>query len=232
MTVLLIGGLDSSAGAGLARDLVVLADHGVAARVAATAVTAQDPAGGCVIHPAPPAIVAAQIAAAGQVRAAKIGMLANADIVSAVADALPDVPFVLDPVLATSAGAALIDGVGQNAMITQLFSRAALITPNLPEAAALTGLSPDASREALADALHNMGARAVLLKGGHAESTEAVDWLFRPNAAPVRFAAPRKPGTRRGTGCTLASAIAARLSRGDGLETACGQSKRYLSDWL
>ena len=108
MSVLIIAGLDSSTGAGLARDLAVIADHGMTARVAATAVTAQDATGGCTVHPVPAAMVAAQIRAAGPLRAAKLGMLANASIVEAVAATLPDLPFVLDPVLATSAGAQVV----------------------------------------------------------------------------------------------------------------------------
>ncbi len=232
MTVLIIAGLDSSTGAGLARDLAVMADHGVMARVAATAVTAQDAAGGCTMHPVPAAMVAAQVRAAGPLRAAKLGMLANAEIVEAVAACLPDLPFVLDPVLATSAGATLLDAAGCAAMVAQLIPRAALVTPNLPEAARLTGLQSGAALGDLAEGFFAMGARAVMLKGGHADGAEAVDWLLRPDTAPLRFAAPRQPGTRRGTGCTLASAIAAHLARGDDLATACGQAKRYLSDWL
>lgn len=232
MSVLIVAGLDSSTGAGLARDLAVLADHGTPTRVAATAVTAQDASGACRIHPVPPAMVSAQIRAAGAVRVAKLGMLANAGIVAAVADALPDLPFVLDPVLATSAGVVLLDAAGRAAMIARLIPRAALVTPNLPEATALTGLAPEASRNALASAFFALGARAVLLKGGHAGGAEAVDWLLRPDAVPLKFAAPRKSDARRGTGCTLASAIAAHLARGDDLASACGHAKQYLCEWM
>ena len=232
MSVLVIAGLDSSTGAGLARDLAVMADHGIAARVAATAVTAQDPAGGCTVHPVPAAMVAAQIRAAGPLRAAKLGMLANVDIIAAIAGALPDLPFVLDPVLATSSGLPLLDAAGRAAMIAWLIPRAALVTPNLPEAARLTGLPSGAAFSDLAEGFFAMGARAILLKGGHADGAEAVDWLLRPDVAPLRFGAPRQPGTRRGTGCTLASAIAARLALGNDLATACGQAKRYLSAWI
>lgn len=231
MSVLVIAGLDSSTGAGLARDLAVLADHGVAARVAATAVTAQDAGGRCRVHPIPAAMVAAQIRAAGAVGAAKLGMLANADIVAAVAETLPDLPFVLDPVLATSAGVQLLDADGRVAMIARLIPRAALLTPNLPEAAILTGLPADASLQDLAAGFFAMGAQGVLLKGGHADGPEAVDWLWCRGHAPLRFAAPRKSGTRRGTGCTLATAIAARLALGDDLTKACDHAKRYLSAW-
>lgn len=232
MSVLVIAGLDSSTGAGLARDLATLADLGTDARVAATAVTAQDERGRCSVHPVPAAMVAAQIAAAGPLRAAKLGMLANSDIVKAVANALPDMPFVLDPVLATSAGAPLIDDAGRALMIDRLIPRATLITPNLPEAAQLTGCPVAAERDRLADAFFALGARAVLLKGGHANGPQAIDWLMRPDAPPLPFAAPRKAGTRRGTGCTLASAIAAYLARGIDLATACDLAKRYISHWI
>ena len=236
MSVLLVAGLDSSAGAGLARDLAVLADHGLSARVAATAVTAQDASGACRVHPVPAAMVAAQIRAAGPLRAVKLGMLANAAIVAAVADALADVsadaPVILDPVLATSAGVPLLDTAGRAALITRLLPRAALLTPNLLEAALLTGLHPGAAPDRLAAAFFAMGARAVLLKGGHAEGPEAVDWLLRPGAAPLAFRAPRHPGTRRGTGCTLASAIAAELARGHDLPAACAAARRYVAQWF
>ena len=177
-------------------------------------------------------MVAAQIRASGPLRAAPLGMPANASIVEAIAATLPDLPFVLDPVLATSAGATLLDAAGCAAMITRLIPRATLMTPNLPEAARLTGLQSGAALGALASGLFAMGARAVLLKGGHASGAEAVGWLLRPDAAPLRFAAPRQPGTRRGTGCTLASAIAALLARGHDLATACGHAKRYLAAWI
>ena len=123
MSVLIIAGLDSSTGAGIARDLAVLADHGIAARVAATAVTAQDSAGLCHVHAVPPDMVVAQIRAAGPMAVAKLGMLVNAGIVAAIADALLELPFVLDPVLATSAGAVLLDAAGRAAMIARLFPR-------------------------------------------------------------------------------------------------------------
>lgn len=232
MSVLIIAGLDSSTGAGLTRDLAVMADFGMAARVVATAVTAQDAAGGCTVQPVQPEMVATQIRAAGTMRVAKLGMLANAGIVDAVAETLTDLPFVLDPVLATSAGATLLDAAGRAAMIAQLIPKAALVTPNLPEAVQLTGLQGDATVRALASGFFAMGARAVLIKGGHADGPEAVDWLLRPDAAALRFATSRKPGSRRGTGCTLASAIAARLAQGDDLATACGEAKRYLAAWI
>ena len=150
------------------------------ARVAATAVKAQDAGGGCTVHPVPAVIVAAQIRAAGPLRVAKLGMLASASIVEAIAAALPDLPFVLDPVLAISAGPMLLDAAGCAALIARLTSHEAEVTPNLPEAARLTARPSDAALDALAAGFFAFGARAVLLKGGHASGTEAVDWLLRP----------------------------------------------------
>ncbi len=138
----------------------------------------------------PPAAVAAQIAAAGPVRAIKSGMLANAGIVRAVARALPPgIPFVLDPVLAASSGADPLDA----ALLQHLLARATLITPNLPEASQLTGLPEamdDATRHATAAALFAMGVQAALLKGGHGLGPLAVDWLLRPGQPPLAFSAP------------------------------------------
>ena len=145
MSVLVIAGLDSSGGAGVLRDCAVLAEYGLTARVAVTTVTAQGATGVTALHPVPPAVVAAQIAAAGSVRAIKSGMLANAGIVRTVARALPaGIPFILDPVLAASSGADLLNAAGRAALGQHLLARATLITPNLPEAALLTGL-PEAT---------------------------------------------------------------------------------------
>ena len=235
MNVLVIAGLDSSGGAGILRDCAVLAEHGLTARVAVTAVTAQGARGVTALHPVPAPVVAAQIRAAGPLRAVKAGMLANAAIVRAVTAALPrDLPFVLDPVLAASSGTDLLNPAGQ-AALRQLFPHAWLITPNLPEAARLTGLPQpqDAtSRAATAQAFFRMGVQAVLLKGGHANGPQATDWLHRPGQRPLAFTAPRLPFGKRGTGCTLATAIAAALAEGADLEQACANARAYLQRWL
>lgn len=225
IAVLAIGGMDSSGGAGLLRDAATLADGGVMARVAVTAVTAQRADAVPAIQPVPPAIVAAQIAAAGPVGAVKIGMLANAGIVAAVAGALPPVPVVLDPVLAASAGPALIDAEGVARMLAELLPRATLLTPNRPELAALAR-ALDATAEGAVAALLARGCRAVLVKGGHDDDPAAsTDCLYRPGQPPLTFAAPRIAGTLRGTGCQLASAIAARLALGDNLPAAIAAAK-------
>lgn len=223
--VLLIGGLDSSGGAGLLRDVAAAAEQGVAARVAATAVTAQGAGGVRAVAPVPPEVIAAQIRAAGEVGAVKIGMLVDAARVAAVAGALPRAPLVLDPVLAASAGGALLDGAGLAALLARLAPRAALITPNLPELAAIgaaLGVSDPVA------ALLAGGCGAVLVKGGHGAGAAAIDRLHQPRGV-TEFAAPRRAGDLRGTGCQLAAGIAAGLARGRGLAEAITAAKAAVS---
>lgn len=228
--VLFIGGMDSSGGAGLLRDAATAAELSAAARVAVTAVTAQSNSRVAAIHPVPPATVAAQIALAAEtpLAAVKIGMLGTGGIVRAVAAALapvlPGAPLVLDPVLGSSSGRALIDGDGIRTLVASLLPRTALLTPNLPELRALAaplGLPPEAAEGAIARALLERGCKAVLVKGGHAEKGPVCeDRLHLPGGRIARFAAPRFDAELRGTGCQLASAIAVQLARGKGLETA------------
>ncbi|MBY6120469.1 hydroxymethylpyrimidine/phosphomethylpyrimidine kinase [Mameliella alba] len=229
MTVLLIDGMDSSGGAGLLRDGATLGAMGVPYRVAVTAVTAQSDIRVSAVQPVQPEVVAAQIAAAEDVAAVKIGMLGTAAIAGAVADALPAAPLVLDPVLVSSSGYRLLDAVGQAILIARLLPRAALVTPNLPELQALgRALGQPAGRAVpeIARALLAHGCGAVLVKGGHAEDGEVCeDLLFRDAGAPVAYRAPRLPGSLRGTGCQLASAIAGGLSRGRPLEAAVADAR-------
>ena len=239
--VLVIAGSDSSGGAGIARDLKVLADSGCDALCAISAVTAQTHGHLVSVHHVPPEIVRTQIRAALEstaVGAIKIGMLGTSATVSAVADSLPrgnTIPIVLDPVLLSSSGGVLLDEDGRLEMRTRLFPLATLLTPNIPEAASLCGTPPAASREALlaqAQALLATGARAVLLKGGHASGTEAADLLLTANGTPQWIASPRLHARARGTGCALASAIAAGLAHGSSLEDACRSGKRYVLSML
>lgn len=229
--VLAIGGTDSSCGAGLARDLAVIAAHGLTARICVTAVTAQGAGGVTASQPLPPDLIAAQIAAAGPVAAIKTGMLANAAVIGALIESLPDAPLIIDPVLCATSGAPLLDPDGISAL-HDLFPRATLLTPNRPEAKALTGkTTPTAQAEALIE----QGAKAVLIKGGHDTGDDATDILFTspPRAFITHrpFTTARLPGTRRGTGCTLASAIACNLALGQSLEQAVASAKAYLTDW-
>jgi hydroxymethylpyrimidine/phosphomethylpyrimidine kinase len=239
--VLVIAGSDSSGGAGIVRDLKVLADLGCAALCAISAVTAQTHGHVVSVHHVPPEIMRTQIRAAldsATVRAIKIGMLGTAATVSAVADSLPrggTIPVVLDPVLLSSSGGVLLDEEGRAEMRARLFPLASVLTPNIPEAASLCGTAPAASREALleqARSLLSMGARAVLLKGGHAVGTEAVDLLLAAHGSPQWLSSPRLAARCRGTGCALASAIAASLASGSSLQDACRSGKQYVLSML
>jgi hydroxymethylpyrimidine/phosphomethylpyrimidine kinase len=231
-----IAGVDSSGGAGLTHDVCVLADFEVDALCAVTAVTAQSNSCVNAVHHVPPQVVGAQIAAAFDTReiaAIKIGMLGVRATVEAVAEALPSgIPIVLDPVLAASSGGVLLDTDGQRAMREKLFPRVTLVTPNVPEAAILLGEDPANSESGLiaqAQRLLALGPRAVLIKGGHATGEEAVDWLVSGNIPTQRIASPRVSTIRRGTGCALASAIAAGLASGMSLAEACERAKRYIA---
>jgi hydroxymethylpyrimidine/phosphomethylpyrimidine kinase len=239
--VLVIAGSDSSGGAGIARDLKVLADLGCEALCAISAVTAQTRGHLVSVHHVPPEVVRTQIRAALEttdIGAIKIGMLGTAATVSAVADSLPragTIPVVLDPVLLSTSGGVLLDEEGRMEMRTRLFPHTTVLTPNIPEAASLCGTAPAASREALlaqAQALLAAGARAVLLKGGHARSAEAVDLLLTAAGGPQWLSSPRLDAHCRGTGCALASAIAAGLASGSSLEEACRKAKQYVLSML
>jgi hydroxymethylpyrimidine/phosphomethylpyrimidine kinase len=236
--VLVIAGTDSSGGAGLTRDVATLAHFRVEALCAVTAVTAQTDAAVVSITRLPAASVRAQIAAAlatGRVGAIKTGMLGDGEIVEAVAAALPPhLPLVVDPVLAATSGGALLDHAGRAALSARLLPRATLLTPNLEEAAQLLGTQPARSEEeiiAQGRALCARGAAAVLVKGGHAQLPCATDWLITADGARS-FSAPRSAAQRRGTGCALASAIAAGVVAGFELAAACARAKSYVSELL
>ncbi|CUH84178.1 bifunctional hydroxymethylpyrimidine kinase/phosphomethylpyrimidine kinase [Thalassovita mediterranea] len=232
MAVLMIGGIDSSGGAGVLRDCATAVAFGVGARVAVTAVTAQTDRAVLAAEMCSPTTLAAQINAAfaqGPVGAIKIGMLGTGAAVEEVAGALverPEVPVVLDPVIASSSGKALIDEAGLDVLLDRLLPLTTLITPNLPEAAQLAarlGVAEDAVSQALMD----RGAGAVLIKGGHGDGAEVVDHLITPQTAH-RFAVPRQQGSLRGTGCALAAAIACGLSQNHTLPDACRAAQAHI----
>lgn len=232
--VLAIGGSDSSVRAGLQMDLRTIAAHGCDGLSVVTAVTAQGSRGVSAVHVVPPEIVTAQIAAVladDDVDAIKVGMLATAATVEAVARALAPLsstPIVVDPVLAASSGEALLDEGGIAPLLEKLFPLAALVTPNLPEAARLTGLPLSTDEERVAAARRFVGPiTAVLLKGGHGDGDELVDLLVDGDRVE-RFAHPRQPRGMRGTGCALASAVAARLGSGEELDEAVRAALAYV----
>lgn len=238
-SVLVIAASDSSGGAGLTRDVETLTHLGMAVRCAVTAVTVQTDAQVREIHLVPPALVRAQIAAAlegGAIGAVKIGMLASAATVRAVAEALPaaSIPIVLDPVLASSSGGALLDRDGQALLRQLLIPRVTLLTPNLPEAAALLGepvALNEAAQLAQLHALVALGAGAVLLKGGHAaaQASSVIDRLLIRGAEVIELQVTRVPARRRGTGCSASSAIAAHLASGEPLAQACRGAQAYVA---
>jgi len=235
--VLTIAGSDSGGGAGIQADLKTIAALGCYGSTAITALTAQNTLGVRAIHAVPGAFVRAQIDAVLEdigTDAVKIGMLHDAEVIDAVADAL-DVHrprhVVLDPVMISTSGSRLIDDAAVERLVTQLFPRASLVTPNLDEAETLLGRSlrdPDLLVEA-AQALIALGAKAVLLKGGHLPGTDTIDVLVAPGIEPQVLRAPRidTPNTH-GTGCTLSSAIAARLALGDDLRVAVERARAYV----
>jgi hydroxymethylpyrimidine/phosphomethylpyrimidine kinase len=239
--VLVIAGADSSGGAGIARDLRTLADLDTPALCALSAVTAQTDAALLATHLIPPPMLARQIVAAFATRAVgavKVGMLGSAAAVQTVADELarqPAVPLILDPVLRSSSGGELLDGPGRSRLMAALLPRARVVTPNLPELAELTASMP--AREE-AEILHQArqllecGAGAVLIKGGHASGAESLDLLLQPGSSPVRLSAPRASRGMRGSGCALATAIAAALAQDRDLESACRQGKAYVTRQL
>jgi hydroxymethylpyrimidine/phosphomethylpyrimidine kinase len=234
---LTIAGSDSSGGAGIEADLKTFSALGVYGAAVVTALTAQNTKGVFAIHQVPADFIAAQIDAVFSdlaVAAVKIGMLGDAPAIEAVGAGLirhdaRDV--VLDPVMVASTGADLLRADAMEALRI-LVGRVRVVTPNLFEAAALLD-APMARDEgemrAQGQKLLALGAGAVLIKGGHAGGLESVDLLVEADRCS-RFAAPRLPTKNtHGTGCTLASAIAAGLANGLALEAAVGEAKAYVS---
>ena len=235
--VLIIAGSDSGGGAGIQADIKTVTALGGYAMTAITAVTVQNTQGVRGFHEVPTDVVAGQIAAVLEDIGAdviKTGMLASVPIIEAVAAALkafaPNIPRVVDPVMRAKGGHALLPEAASAALIEHLVRGAALITPNLPEAEALTGLTiiNEADMMAAVPALRNLGAAAVLLKGGHLEGTRVVDLLITADRI-VRFEDSRiDSAATHGTGCTLASAIAAGLADKMPLAEAITRARAYV----
>jgi hydroxymethylpyrimidine/phosphomethylpyrimidine kinase len=244
---LTIAGSDSSGGAGIQADLKTFAAFGVYGASAITAVTAQSTKGIEAALALEADFVTAQIeAVAGDftIDATKIGMLANAAIVEAVAAAIAELELplvVLDPVLVSSSGERLLDEDGVRALCAELLPRARVVTPNIPEAEALSGRriqSMDDAHEA-ARRIHDMGAAAVIITGGHgvtshaaprtSHPSEVVDLLFDAGAFfELRVPRVESPHTH-GTGCTFASAVAASLALGRELPDAAARAQQYVA---
>jgi hydroxymethylpyrimidine/phosphomethylpyrimidine kinase len=236
-TALTIAGSDPSGGAGVQADLKTFAAHGVYGLSVVTAVTAQNTTGVSGFAALSADLVTLQIETiVSDIRpdAAKTGMLANAAIVEAVAAAVIDLDIpllVVDPVMIAKSGDALVDDEAVGAMKTELLPRAMVVTPNIPEAETLSGIAirTDADRRAAAREIQALGARAVLIKGGHLESTEIVDLLYDGHRF-LEFTIERVAGrATHGTGCTFAAALAARLALGGNLDEAIAGAQRYIA---
>ena len=233
--VLAIAGSDSGGGAGIKADIKTITALGGYALTAITALTAQDTHGVRAVHPVPADFVRLQIAMAladPGADALKTGMLGDAACVEAVADALAGcaLPLVLDPVMVAKGGADLLAKNAVASLIARLLPKATLLTPNLDEAAVLAGMAvhtlPDMHEAAAV--LRGLGARAVLLKGGHLPGEEVTDLLITADRTEA-FSAPRIAGRHtHGTGCTLASAIAIGLAQGLGLRDAVLRARAFV----
>lgn len=233
---LTIAGSDSGGGAGIQADLKTFSALGVYGTSAITAVTAQNTCAVTAIHAIPPQVVRAQIAAVLSdisVSAIKIGMLGTPEVIAAVAEGTSGFSgkIVLDPVMVAKSGDALLADEAVSALITDLLPQADLLTPNLPEAARLLGCEPARDKAEAAEQGHrlrSLGARAVLMKGGHANGPICEDLLVTGEGTTL-FSAPRlSTRNTHGTGCSLSSAIAAELAKGRPLVEAVGTAHRWL----
>jgi hydroxymethylpyrimidine/phosphomethylpyrimidine kinase len=233
--LLTIAGFDPSCGAGTAADLKTFAAHGCYGVAAITSLTVQSTQGVETVHNTPSAELRAQLEVVAkdcEIAAVKIGMLGNrgnAVVVAEFLDANKFAHVVLDPVMKSSGGAELLDAGGVKFVATELLKRASVITPNISEAEVLTGLTIKdvADMEAAAHKLVEMGARAVIVKGGHME--KAIDVLF-DGTEMVQLGGDRvKTENTHGTGCTFASALTAQLAAGRGLLEAATLAKAYVT---
>jgi hydroxymethylpyrimidine/phosphomethylpyrimidine kinase len=235
---LTMAGSDSSGGAGIQADLKTFAALGVYGASVITALTAQNTSGVSAIHQVPADFVTAQIDAVFSdldVAAVKIGMVAQVATLEAIVAGLmrwSPKHVVLDPVMVATSGDRLLAGDAIAALRATLIPRACLITPNLPEAAALLDepvASSETAIEAQGQRLLSLGCPAVLIKGGHGQGTESIDYLVSASGT-IALSAPRvATKNTHGTGCSLSSAIAAGLAKGENLETAVRGAKAWVS---
>ena len=239
---LTIAGSDSGGGAGIQADLKTFAALGCYGMSVITALTAQNTVAVTAIHPVPPAFIAQQIDTIMEdigVDAVKIGMLHASSVIQTVAERLAHyrmVPIVLDPVMVAKSGDKLLQDEAVEALKATLVPLATVLTPNLPEASVLLG-RPIVDRDQMKEAsmaLTELGPQAVLLKGGHLHDALSPDVLYiKMDGTLEVFEGKRiETGNTHGTGCTLSSAIAAYLARGEGIREAVGKAKAYLTKAL
>jgi hydroxymethylpyrimidine/phosphomethylpyrimidine kinase len=234
---LTIAGSDSGGGAGIQADLKTFSALGVYGASVITAVTAQNTQAVTAVHDIPVDIVTKQIQAVLDdinVAAIKVGMLSSSEIILAVSEQLSqsNIPVVLDPVMVSKSGDALLQQSAIESLKTKLLPIAFLLTPNLPEAATLLQCgvaNNETAMQAQGEALIKLGAKAVLMKGGHAKGDECVDLLIVRDGPITRFQSARiNTKNTHGTGCTLSSAIAAHLAKGISLVESVHLSHNYL----
>jgi len=236
LSVLTIAGSDSGGGAGIQADLKTFAAHGLHGLSAIAALTAQHTRGVTAVHVPPVDFLGAQIDACFddfRIGAVKLGMLANKQVIDAVADALQrhrPAFIVLDPVMVATSGARLLEPDALDALRARLLPLATILTPNIPEAELLLGrrIDDDAAAEAAVEALRALGTQALLLKGGHLQGAGAMVDRYRDAGQRLQFAHQRLDVEGHGTGCTLASAIAANLCLGKALHAACEAATDYV----
>ena len=237
-TVLVIAGNDPSGGAGIAADIQAITAAGAHPAPVITALTVQDTVNASAVEPAAPGFVAAQaeaVLADMPVAAVKIGLLATAEIATAVAEVLaryPAIPLVLDPVLVAAGGARLAEDALVEVLLDSLCPLTTLLTPNAMEIRRLA--AADGDTDARADSLRSAGCDWVLAKGGDEPDAglgEVVNTLYGPGAPRV-FRWPRLAGSFHGSGCTLASACAARIALGDPVDTAVAEGQSLVHTWL
>jgi hydroxymethylpyrimidine/phosphomethylpyrimidine kinase len=229
-----IAGSDSGGGAGIQADLKAFARCGVHGMTAITALTAQNTVAVEMVTPVPPEMIVAQVRAVADdigVDGVKVGMLGDVPTVDAVVQALDlvrDAPTVVDPVMVSQSGAVLLDPNAKAGLIERVLPRAAVVTPNLPEARQLAGLGEGASPEQLAEAIQALGPEAVIVTGGH--SGDGADVLF-DGSGILRIEGPRYPaGASHGSGCTHSSALAAFLARGTELADAARWAREIAAE--
>ncbi|MCZ7469297.1 bifunctional hydroxymethylpyrimidine kinase/phosphomethylpyrimidine kinase [Agrobacterium sp. O3.4] len=237
---LTIAGSDSGGGAGIQADIKTFSALGVYAASVITAITAQNTRGVTAVEDISVATIIAQMDAVFSdlaVNAVKIGMVSRIETIAAIAERLrrQSQPVVLDPVMVATSGDRLLHEDAIETLRRELLPLAAIITPNLPEAALLTGTpiaqtQTDINRQA--ETILKAGAKAVLIKGGHGDGPESTDYLFA-DGTMLALAAPRVDTKNdHGTGCTLAAAITAHIAKGCELREAVGLSKEYLNGAL
>ncbi|WP_298744799.1 bifunctional hydroxymethylpyrimidine kinase/phosphomethylpyrimidine kinase [uncultured Brevundimonas sp.] len=235
--VLIIAGSDSGGGAGIQADIKAVTAMGGHAATAITAITVQNTLGVHGVHPLPLDLIEAQARAVLDdigADAIKTGMLGSTGVVERVAAVLDscDAPAVVDPVMIAKGGQPLLPDAAVQAVRSLMVPRAALLTPNAPEAEALTGVAVgdlDGQRRA-GEALLAMGARAVLMKGGHVPGETVIDLLLTPTGETLLEGPRIETRHTHGTGCTLASACAAGLARGLPLEAAVAEAWAYVAE--